>query len=56
MSRPISIGNTCTFDPSASPIESLGRSIGAQKIVDSVCGSPIVSLVYCNIEIIFYFE
>lgn len=43
MSRPISIGNTCTFDPSASPIESLGRSIGAQKIVDSVCGSPIRS-------------
>ncbi|CAI2343160.1 unnamed protein product [Caenorhabditis sp. 36 PRJEB53466] len=44
MSRPILIANDYNSDPLASPIESLGRSIGAQQIVDSVCGSPIRSL------------
>uniref|UniRef100_A0A8R1HR76 PUM-HD domain-containing protein n=1 Tax=Caenorhabditis japonica TaxID=281687 RepID=A0A8R1HR76_CAEJA len=41
MSRPISIANAYNSEPLASPIESLGRSFGAQQIVDSVCGSPI---------------
>ncbi|EFP07377.1 CRE-PUF-8 protein [Caenorhabditis remanei] len=39
MSRPISIANTQKSEPVASPTESLVKSIGAQQIVDSVCGS-----------------
>ncbi|PIC45230.1 hypothetical protein B9Z55_005319 [Caenorhabditis nigoni] len=43
MSRPISIAKTDDSGTVASPTESLVKSIGAQQIVDSVCGSPLKS-------------